>query len=198
MLMSRALVILLLFLLASTQCLSAQASSPKEETAQLLARLESGIPSKPAVVEPEIVLLMEQAGSTKRLDAAVLLIRALAFNWSPSGSNESKSLMEMLPAAPILIRHYGPAVLPLLMYAGVTAEQGWMQKRIALVIQGMGRDQEVSQARVAFSMKDSARPAAKRFGELLEARDLKIELADPAREALEDLDRRVRGVKPPR
>lgn len=123
--------------------LASPAMAASDET-RLLARLESAIPSKPAVVEPETVLLMEQAGSTKRLDAVILLIRALAFNWSPSGSNESKSLMEMLPAAPILIRHYGPAALPLLMYAGVTAEQEWMQKRIALVVRGMGRDQEVS------------------------------------------------------
>lgn len=183
--------ILLLVLLVSGS--AAQEHACKSEEAQLLARLEAVIPKEPAVATPEVIGLLEKAGATKRLDAAVLLIRALAFNLSTAGSNESKSLMEMIPAAAILKRQFGAPALPLLMYAGVSTDQEWLQKRIVLVIRGLGQDQEVSRARAAFSMKDSTRPAAKRFGELLDSRDLKIELADPARKALEDLDKKIRG-----
>jgi hypothetical protein len=194
---SRILGILLLTLICTAPVLAAQASSAQDEVAQVLARLEAVIPNKPMEVTPEIASLMEKAGSTRRLDAAILLIRALAFNWTVVGSNESMTLFGMLTAGPILQRHYGAAVLPLLMYEGVTTNEEWLQKRIALVVREVGKEKEVTTVRAAFSMKDSVSPAAKRFGELLDTRDLKIELADPSREGFEDLERRIRGIKPP-
>jgi len=171
--------------------------SAKEDPAQGLALLESVTPKKPAEVTPAVVVLLERAGSTKRLDAAVLLIRALAFNWSEAASNEHKSLFDMLAAAPILQRHYGAAVLPLLVYAGVTTDQEWLQKRIVLVIRGVGTEAEVATLRGVFAFKESANLAARRFGELLDTQDLQIQLANPAREAAEELFRQLKGGVPP-
>lgn len=197
MLRIRTLGILLLLLLVRSQVSAAQASSTQDDAAQVLVRLESLIPNKPMEVTPEIVSLMEKAGATKRLDAAALLIRALAFNWSVAGSNESKTLFGMLTAAPILQRHYGTPVLPLLMYAGATTDQEWLQQRIALVIRELGKPTEIATVRAVFSLKDPANPGAKRFGELLDTRDLKIKLANPALDSLEGLEEKIRGEKPP-
>jgi hypothetical protein len=172
--------------------------SAKEDLVQVLALLESMTPKKPTEVTPAIFVLLERAGSTKRLDAAVLLIRALAFNWSEAASNEYKSLFDMLTAAPILQRHYGAAVLPLLVYAGVTTDQEWLQRRIVLVIRGVGTEAEVATLRGVFAFKESANLAARRFGELLDTQDLQIQLANPSREDVEEFLRQLKaGVPPP-
>ena len=197
MLTTRSIGIFLFCLFAIPQISSAQARSAEEETAQMLARLESVIPAKPTEVTPEIYGLMEQAGSTKRLDAASLLIRALAFNWSVSGSNEYKGLFEMITAAPILQRDYGASALPLLLFQGVTTDQEWMRKRIAFVVKTLAGRQELARVVEAFSLKTSDDPKARQFTALLEQSQIDIYLANPALESAEQLIEILRKDKKP-
>ncbi len=91
---------------------------------QLLAKLAQAIPESPTLVGlstdriPNVTFLIDEAGATRRLDAAELLIKALAFNFDPSSSNEHRSDLELIPAASALKVNYGAKVLPLLIFEG--------------------------------------------------------------------------------
>lgn len=133
----------------------------------LLARMEAQTPDEPAGVTPELTLLINEVGATKRLDAAMLLIRALSLSFNPIGSGESRSMFGLLPSAEAIKRNYGKDVLPLLMYSGVTAEKPWLQIRIALVIREMGSESEVQTLKQVFSVDKAVKPSAKEFANRL-------------------------------
>jgi hypothetical protein len=151
------------------------------DTAQagLLAALERQIPSEPSLPTPEIVRLIHEVGATKRLDAASLLVRALAFGFSPIGQNESRSPFGSLPAAEVLKSNFGSKALPLLMFSGVNAKEAWLQVRIALVIRETATAEEVRAARDAFSIEESKSPVARQFAARLAEPEVNLS-EDPA------------------
>ncbi len=156
----------------------------------LLARLEARIPNEPTTVTPDLVLLIDEVGATKRLDAAMLLIRALSLSFSPIGSNETRSMFDLFPAATALKRHYGPSVLPLLMFSGVTTEKGWLQTRIALVMRGIGSEADIQSMRQAFSVGEKANPTAQKFAARLAERELRL-TEDPVLSLADELNKRI-------
>lgn len=193
-------VLLLLLSVAA----SAAHEKPRYQTPEeLLARLEVILPSEPSGETLELLSLISEAGATKRLDAAVLLIRALAVNFHPGSSNEARSPVAMMPAANALMYHYGSQVLPLLMSTAISTEEEWLQMRIALVVRSMNDQDEVAKAKEAFSLKESLDPRARKFNSFLEQRQLDIKWANPALDDLEKFLENVRKnkerqVKPPK
>lgn len=130
------------------------------------------IPDGPALATPEIVRLIHEAGATKRLDAAMLLIRALAFSFSPVGSGESRNLFGLFPAAEAIQRNFGSSALPLLMLSGVSTGEAWLQTRIALVMREMGSEAEIRATREAFSVSEESHSTARSFVARLTEREL--------------------------
>jgi hypothetical protein len=166
---------------------------------EAVMKLRAIVPEEPAVATAEHVKIMAEAGATKRLDAAYLLIRALAFNFEPGSSNELRSLVEMMPAATILKRQYGSQVLPLLMTEAVGTEKKWLQKRIALVLKTLDDQPKVASVVEAFSLKTSTHPKARQLASLLEQDQIDVELANPALEsANEFIEELKKKNKPPR
>lgn len=186
-----------LCLLASPAAWAGQENALGAEGDQLLARLEAVTPDEPAEVTPEITGMIWRAGETKRLDAAVLLIRALAFNHSTSGSNELRSLVGMLPAAESLTYHYKDSVLPLLMYAGITTQEEWLRQRIALVLRECYKPRQVTEMRAVFSLETSTSPSARRLKEYLDAPALDLELFNPNRKTLDALEKWIKELQKP-
>jgi hypothetical protein len=194
--------------LTASLLLSAQtlASTPAVPVETLLARLEAQIPSEPSSPTPDIVRLINEVGATKRLDAAFLLARALAFGFSPIGQGESKSAFSLMPAAQALKENYGAHALPVLMFAGVTAKEGWLQTRIALTIRGIGSAEEVLRLRSAFSTDETRDPIARQFAARLTQPEVSL-ADDPVFKQFDDLRRfseellkkqqDSKGVKPP-
>jgi hypothetical protein len=166
--------------LAGILLLSMQAAAETPERAPgieaLLTRLEALTPREPTTPAPDTVGLIREVGATKRLDAALLLVRALAFGFSPIGWSESTSPFGSIPAAQALKDNFGPQVLPILMLAGVTAPEGWMQTRLALTIREIGTAEEIRRLRRAFSTDEAKNLIAKRFSARLTEPD--ISLAD--------------------
>jgi hypothetical protein len=164
---------------------AARPAQPQSD--ELLARLEAQIPKDPATaLTPEIVQLLEEVGATKRLDAAMLLIRSLAFAWNPIGWSESKSAFDCVPAAGALQRNFGSQALPLLMAAGVTTDESWRQIRIAVAMRGIGSAAEIERLTKAFALAENRDPAAVRFAARLSERELSF-ADDPVLSAFDQL-----------
>lgn len=135
----------------------------ESEAEDLLALLEAQIPEKPALPAPETVALIYRVGATKRLDAALVLVRALAFSFNPIGQSESRSAFGSMPAAETLKANFGTQVLPILMFKGLTAKEGWLQTRLALTIREIGTVEDIEELRESFSLDKSKDPVAKEF-----------------------------------
>jgi hypothetical protein len=157
----------------------------------LLARLETQIPKDSmASPTPEINELIRAVGATKRLDAALTLIRALAFSLSPIGQGESFSPFGSMPAAQALKANFGSQVLPILMFTGVTTKEGWVQTRLALVIREIGTEAEIKKLREAFSTDETKDPAAKRFAARLMEPNLSL-ADDPALSQFDEIHKMI-------
>jgi len=159
----------------------------------LLARLEAQVPNEPAGTSPELNALIDEVGATKRLDAAVLLIRALSVSFSPVGESEHRSPFGLMPAAEALQRNFGSSVLPLLMFSGLTTDKAWLQTRIALAMRGIGSEAEIQSVRQAFSVDEQSNPMAQKFDARLA--EPKLRLADdPVLSLAEQIERMIEDV----
>jgi hypothetical protein len=159
----------------------------------LLARLEAQIPIEPAGTSPELNALINEAGATKRLDAALLLIRALSVSFSPVGENEHRTPFALMPAAEALQRDFGSSALPLLMFSGVTTDKAWLQTRIALAMRGIGSEAEIRDVRQAFSVNEQSNPTARKFDARLA--EPKLRLADdPVLSLAEQIEKMIVDV----
>jgi hypothetical protein len=171
----------------------AQATASKVETA--LARLEEKSPRDPlASPTPEIKQLIQEVGATKRLDAALILVRALAFSMNPIGQGESFSPFGSMPAAQALKANFGSQVLPILMYQGLTTKEAWMQTRLALTIRSIGTQEEIQRLNQVFSTAETRDPLAKQFVAKLTQPVLSF-ADDPALSQFDQIDKMIEELR---
>jgi hypothetical protein len=166
-------------------------SSAIDGVSEALDKLESLLPDHPAIADREVNVLMRKAAETRRLDAAYLLIRCLAFNLNPDATLESLGLAEMIPAVSLLQRKYGDKVLPILFVEGITVEKPWLRKRIAFTIREIADPARIAQLSDVFNLKWSDAEGAKDLAALLAAKEMDVELYDPAEEMLKDLGKKL-------
>jgi hypothetical protein len=155
-------------------------------------QLQSLLPKGPMIPTKEIVMLMEQVGETKQLDAAITLINCLAYNFNPNAIDETKSQEEMIPAIGMLKRHFGEDVCVLLFSEGIMTEHLWMQERVALAIRYIATPQKLSLLKEAFSLDAANNVKAKDFLKLLEKPNLVVSLYNPSKEKAEDTMKSVK------
>lgn len=124
----------------------------------------------------EIVKIMEDAASTKRFDAAILLIDGLKYNYSPLASNEARKQEDLVPAIGILKRYYGSEVCPLLLFRGVTSTNHVLIERCALALRTILTTKEVNIYKEAFFTSKSNQTNFQIFGKLLTQKDFKIKI----------------------
>lgn len=96
--------------------------------------LEKIIPKVPVLADDYALEQMRKAAETKRLDAALLLVKALAFNLDPAGAKEGADVAQLIPAIQVLKDHFGEEVAPLLYAQALASEQKWFRDRIALAV----------------------------------------------------------------
>jgi hypothetical protein len=169
------LILVLGFLIlppGAAQVRAAEVPASLSETEDLLVRLAARIPEEPAMPTVEILSLIEQVGATRRLDAAMILVRALAFSFSPLGQSETRSAFGSVPAAQVLKTNFGSQVLPILMFKGVTSKEGWLQTRLALTIREIGTAEDIQGLRKAFPAEESKDLVAKEFAARLAQKEL--------------------------
>jgi hypothetical protein len=168
--------------------------SVQDEASEALAKLESLLPDHPALAEAEVVGLMREAAETRRLDAAYLLIRGLAFNFNPNALSEALSLSGLIPAVSLLKRKYGDKVLPILFVEGISAKESWLRTRIAFTIREIADPARIAELSDVFSLKTSQADGAKELATLLAAKKIDVKLYDPTEEMEKDLIERLKRL----
>lgn len=159
---------------------------------QSLAILESLLPSNPAIATRETVEVLTAAAETRRLDAAYLLIRGLAFNFDPHSSNEKRSLSDMIPAVGLLRKYYSEDVLPVLVFEGLATEHFWLRQRVALAVREIAGRDRIEELEGIFSLRENKSSSAKELVVLLEVEQIRIELYSQSLEAAEQA---LKGLK---
>ncbi|MGD9128299.1 MAG: hypothetical protein PVH19_13055 [Planctomycetia bacterium] len=143
---------------------------PKEDGKAAVDRLRKALAAERTFVirNRETLDAMVAAAATKRLDAAVLLIDALKYNYEPLCSNEMWSQRTLIPSITRLKVNYGTQVGPLLMFRGVTTTDLIMRERCALAVKNIASKEEIANYKKAFSFDKATNPKAVEFGQLLD------------------------------
>lgn len=150
-----------------------------QQQSNLVQSLDRKVRDSPSNPSPDTVRLMDRVGATKRLDAALVLVKALAFNHDPDNTDEVLSQSELIPSIGILKRYYGKQVLPLLYTAGIRTDKVWLQERCALACQHIASPTELNTLSEAFSLNTTQNQKAKSFGNLLKEKNLQVFLFSP-------------------
>ncbi len=161
--------------------------------------LQEIVPNAPAVVNQEALDVMYQAAKTKRLDAAMLLIKCLAFNFDPTSSNEERNHDIMIPAIQLLQDHFGEAVAPLLYAEAIASDQKWFRDRVALAVRTILSLDTIQKMNDIFALESTLNPNAKDFAASLLANRIDIHFATPYEEKqkqVEDAVKRIREQTP--
>ncbi len=174
------------FFLGVIFCLALAATRPWEREGfpvkamsdEAVDSLRKVVPDSPAIASADVLGRMERAAATKRIDAAQLLIKCLAFNLDPVASNESLSQEELVPAIGVLKRHYGTSVLSFIYTEGISTDKKWMRERCALAARAISSKSELGSMRVVFSLDTTNNPDVKEFARLLDVESLKVQLFD--------------------
>jgi hypothetical protein len=201
--MNRKIVLVVLAVrIGAVAALASPVDKGQDEASNALAKLESLLSDHPALATSEVIELMEQAAETRRVDAAYLLIRGLAFNLNPDSSNESLGLADMIPAVRLLKDKYGVNILPILFAEAITAKEPWLRKRIAFTIREVAGRARVLELSEVFSLERSQAEGARDLVMLLAAKKIDIELYSPLdelskkfSERLKHLDQQHQGPK---
>lgn len=188
-------LLLFYFIICGAVFLGGDAWAEDERIDVSLKALADILPTTPAVATDEILLLMNEVATTKRLDAAYLLIGGLAFNMNPDiGGNESLGAEEMIPSITLMKIYFDKEVLPLLMYEGLTEKEEWFRKRVALAIRYIATKQEIQELVKVFSLRVSGDRVGSNLATYLESEELEVELYSPIKEGhkelIEELKRR--------
>lgn len=140
-------------------------------------RLGEIVPDHPTIVNRKAMTAMQDAAATKRLDAALLLIKALAFNYDPDNINETKSDSEMIPAIPIMKQWFGSQIGELLYAEGISARQKWYRNRIALAIRTILPKAQIEEINRKYSSQSAQTDEARQFFSALNSAHLELEFA---------------------
>lgn len=133
----------------------------------------------PSIVKPGLLLAMESAGKTKRIDALELLINDLAYNYSPYKSLETLSINAMIPSIPIMKNYYKEQALPSLYVKGISTNKAWMRERCALAIRYIATPEEIESLNKVFSLNETSNPSGKLLYEMISREKLEIKLYNP-------------------
>jgi hypothetical protein len=160
-----------------------------------VAFLQQTIVDEPSLPSDEILAAMARAAASKRLDAAIVLIRCLVYNLDPGASDDKMSEADMIPAIGMLKKHFGSQVLPLISFEGITSTHDWMRERCALAIRSIGSKDEVAKLSRVFSFDTSPDANVQKFASLVKAQTFKVQMFDPRLKELERLDRALENIK---
>lgn len=175
--------------------LRAESNENIPEAELKIKHLQKIIPHAPAVIHQEALELMHQVAKTKRLDAALLLIQCLVFNFEPTSSDNERSQDMMIPAIQLLKDHFGEAIAPLLYTEAIATDQKWFRDRIALATRIILSPQMIKKMNDIFSLDLALNPNAKDFTASLVAVKLDIRLAMPDEETITQVDDAIKKIR---
>jgi hypothetical protein len=177
-------------LVAALVSLSSAEEDPQaiNTTNDAVEELRAILNSKTDVSINKIVNAMESAASTRRLDAAYLVIDGLKYNHNPLSFNEIRSQDQMIPAIGILKRYYGEAACPLIMFKAVNTEDEIFREHCILAIKTIAPADGVAGYQKAFSLDSSGASGSQRVRNLLEAPNLKVRFKHPQQNTLDKLN----------
>lgn len=104
---------------------------------QKIERLKSIVRETPAVANRQVVDTMREAAKTRRDDALLFLIKALAYNFDPDVRNESRTPDMLLPAIQLIKENYGDKAVPALYREALNSTQTWYRNRIAVAVRAI-------------------------------------------------------------
>ena len=144
--------------------------------------LAARIPNLQQIPTKDDLQLMQLVAGTRKLDAAVLLIKCLAFNIAPRSSKQKgASATDRLPAVRLLRKYFGAQVCPLLIAEALRTSNTWLKNRCAAAIQEIASKDQVDELQRTFSLEPSADAAEGDFGKLLDSKNLDLEVPTPTK-----------------
>lgn len=173
----------------------AQPGENEAENDLKIKHLQEIVPKVPAVINGEALDLMYQAAKTKRLDAAMLLIKCLAFNFDPTISNEERRQDMMIPAIQLLKDHFGETVAPLLYAEAIASDQKWFRDRSALAARTILSPEVILKMNNIFALESTLNPNAKDFAASLIADTIDIHFAIPSEKKLKEVEDAVKKIR---
>jgi hypothetical protein len=152
------------------------------------------LPAGPSMATPDVIMLMENIGSTRQFEAAVALVNCLGYNLDPYCYLERRSQEDMIPAIGILKENFSEDICPILFYQAIITENEWMRERSAIAIRAIASPQTIDSLKHVFSLSTTINPNAKEFERLLETPNLIIELYSPI---VKDTEKAIDSVEKP-
>jgi len=168
----RFIAILLLNILAANHL------AASEDTKDTFGSLAQKIPSKPKVLSADDLSLMKKVAASKSLEAALVLIRCLAFQLDPDVSNgENLTGPSLLPAIGLLQLSFGKSVGPLLFVEGISTDKEWMRERCALAVRSIVQVEDLEKMIKIFSLETSIEQNSKKWNALLKQKEIHVDFS---------------------
>ncbi|MHC4621440.1 MAG: hypothetical protein ACYTEQ_27165 [Planctomycetota bacterium] len=165
--------------------------SARDVQRKKIVTLQKTAGMKPSIISEEVIALQREVAETRRLDAAIALIKSLSLSLPEPVHADDIAQTHLMPAIGLLGKYFGKDVGPLLYSEGVTTKEKWLRTRVALAARTILDKKSRGQLNSVFSLKESTNAYAKEFLALLNQPILTVDLPTCPPPHEEELIRRV-------
>jgi hypothetical protein len=177
-------------------CLQERALAQTSSADEVVAQLRRLVPNGPRAVSKADLPVLRAAAETRRLDAARLLVRALALNLDPNEATETTAADVMLPAIPLLREYFAADIGPILFAEGVGSAETWYQARVAAAARLVLPADTLKSLMTVFALEGSPTAGAARFRALLLDPRARLEYAPAVQPEVKGLEEALKRKAP--
>lgn len=159
-----------------------------------ITKIRQLLKGTPSIVSSGEISILEEIAQTKRLDAAIVLIKSMELSL-PNPKNIDEIIQsELLPAIGLLNKYFGEEIAPLLYTEAITTSYPWLRERIALATRTILQKETIIKMNQVFSIDKSTKKSAKEFLDMLNKPILIIDLPTSVSPQEQDLLNRLEKV----